>query len=115
MPSLLIDIAKVLHSGRALSDFARQSATFFEILLFFPRFEDDVTDVRGIEGLLILKFGGKVDAVVLADVADGLRWQLLCLGADAHRIEHMILPSKMLPVVSICQKMTPPSRLRPSR
>ena len=75
--SLALTSAKVLHSGRALSDFARQSATFFEILLFFPRFEDDVTDGRGIEGLLILKFGGKVDAVVLADVADGIRRKLL--------------------------------------
>ena len=53
----VIDNAKVLHLGRALSDFVRQAGNIFEILLIFPRFEDDVTDGRGIQGLLVLQFG----------------------------------------------------------
>ena len=39
----VIDNAKVLHLGRALSDVVRQAGNIFEILLIFPRFEDDVT------------------------------------------------------------------------
>ena len=85
----VIDNAKVLHLGRALSVFVRQSGNIFEILLFFPRFEDDVTNGRGPKCLLVLQFWRKVDAIVLADVTDGLRWQFLCLGADAHCIEYM--------------------------
>ena len=50
------------------------AAKTFHFLLFFPRTQDDVTDWRGIEGLLVLQFRRKVNAVVLADVADGIRW-----------------------------------------
>ena len=32
----VIDNAKVLHLGRALSDFVRQAGNIFEILLIFP-------------------------------------------------------------------------------
>ena len=47
----VIDNAKVLHLGRALSDFVRFHRFFFSYILhltsyfplFFPRFEDDVT------------------------------------------------------------------------
>ena len=41
------------------------------------------------EGFLVLEFGREVDAVVLADVADGLGRQFLGLGRDAHGIEDM--------------------------
>ena len=34
-----------------------------------------------------MEIGGKVDAVVFADVADGLRGKLLGFGRDIHRIE----------------------------
>ena len=39
------------------------------------------------EGFLILEFGREVDAVVLTDIADGLRWELLGFGRYAHGIE----------------------------
>ena len=86
---LLFDNAKLLHLGRALSDFVRQSGNIFEILLFFPRFEDDVTDGRGIKSLLVLQFGRKVNAVVLADVADGIRWEFLGFRCDTEDFENL--------------------------
>ena len=39
------------------------------------------------EGFLILEFGREVDAVVLTDIADGLRGELLGFGRYAHSIE----------------------------
>ena len=39
------------------------------------------------EGFLILELGGKVDAVVLTDVTDGLGRKFLGLGRDTHGIE----------------------------
>ena len=51
--------------------------------------EEGLVDGRLGEGFLVLEFGRKVDAVVLTDVADGLRRKLLGFGTDAHRIENM--------------------------
>ena len=56
-------------------------------MIFLPRFEDDVTDWRGIKELLILKIGRKVDAVILADVADCVRWKFLCFRRDTENLE----------------------------
>ena len=53
----------------------------------FPGVVDDVLEGGGVEGLLVLEFGGKVDAVVFADVADGLWGELLGFGGDAHGVE----------------------------
>ena len=39
------------------------------------------------EDLLILELWREVDAVILTDVADGDRWELLGLGRDAHGVE----------------------------
>ena len=36
---------------------------------------------------MVLELGRQVDAVVLADVSDSLRWQLPDIGADTHSIE----------------------------
>ena len=78
-----------------MSDFVRQTGNIFEILLFFPRFEDDVTDGRGIQGLLVLQFGWKVYAVILADVADGIRWKFLGFRCDAEDFENLAPSSKV--------------------
>ena len=90
--SLALTLAKLLHLGRALSDFVRFHR-FFSLTsyfpLFFPRFEDDVTDGRGIKGLLVLQFGRKIDAVILADVADGIRWKFLGFRCDAEDFENL--------------------------
>ena len=43
------------------------------LLFFFPGINDDITDWRGIKGFLVLKVGREVDAVVFADVFDGVR------------------------------------------
>ena len=91
----VIDNAKVLHLGRALSDFVRQAGNIFEILLIFPRFEDDVTDGRGIKSLLVLQFGWKVYAVILADVADGIRWKFLGFRCDAEDFENLAPSGKV--------------------
>lgn len=56
-------------------------------MFLFPGFVDDGLERGGIEGLLVLEFGRKVDAVVFADVADGLWGKLLGFGGDAHGIE----------------------------
>jgi hypothetical protein len=55
----------------------------------FPGLDDDVTEGRGVERLLILERRRKVDAVVFADVTDSLRRELLGLRTDAHGIEDM--------------------------
>ena len=55
--------------------------------LFLPRSDDDVAERRGIQGLLVLQLGRQVDAVVLADVAHGVRRQLLRPGRDAEDVE----------------------------
>ena len=63
---------------------------FFESLvaLFdFPGVEDEVADGGGVEGTLVLEVGREVDAVVLADVLDGLGWEFLGLGTDTHGFE----------------------------
>ena len=39
------------------------------------------------DGLLVLKLFRQVDAIVLTDITDGLGWELLGLGGDAHRFE----------------------------
>ena len=53
----------------------------FEVGLFgIPCFNDKISKGRGIEGLLVLEFGREVDAVVFADVADGLWGKLLSFG-----------------------------------
>lgn len=44
---------------------------------------------RGVEGLLVLEVRREVDAVVLTDVMDSLRRELLGSGRDAHSIENM--------------------------
>ncbi len=93
--SLALTSTKVLHLGRALSDFVRQAGNIFEILLFFPRFEDNITDGRGIKGLLVLQFGRKIDAVILADVADGIRWKFLGFRCDAEDFENLAPSSKV--------------------
>ena len=72
-----------------MSDFVRQAGNIFHFLLFLPRFDDDVTDWRGIEGLLVLQFGRKVYAVILADVADGIRWQFLGFRCDTEDFENL--------------------------
>ena len=41
------------------------------------------------DGILILEFRREVDAVVLTDIPDRLRRELLRLGRDAHGIEDM--------------------------
>ena len=51
--------------------------------------EEVLVDGGLVEGVLILEFGREIDAVVLTDVADGLRRKLLSFGTDAHRIENM--------------------------
>ena len=43
------------------------------LLFFFPGINDDITDWRGVEGFLVLEVGREVDAVVFADVFDGVR------------------------------------------
>ena len=49
---------------------------------------EEILEDRGFgEGFLILKLGGKVNAVVLTDVTDGLGRKLLGLGRDAHGID----------------------------
>ena len=78
-----------------MSDFVRQSGKNFEILLFFPRFEDDVTDGRGIQGLLVLQFWRKVYAVILADVADGIRWKFLGFRCDTEDFENLAPSGKV--------------------
>ena len=52
-------------------------------MFFVPRTDDDVAEGRGIERLLVLEFGRKVDAVVFADVADSFGWKLMGVGANA--------------------------------
>ena len=52
-----------------------------------PGFVDDVSEGGGVEGLLVLEVGGEVDAVVFADIADGLGRELLGFGGDAHGVE----------------------------
>jgi hypothetical protein len=42
-------------------------------LFFFPGINDDITDWRGIKSFLVLEVGREVDAVVFADVFDGVR------------------------------------------
>ena len=49
------------------------------------------------EGILILEFGREVNAVVLADVADSLGWQLLGFGRDAHGIENVTSGGEITP------------------
>ena len=56
-------------------------------MFLIPGVVDDVSEGRGVEGLLVLEVGGKVDAVVFADVADGLGRELLGFGGDAHGVE----------------------------
>ena len=56
-------------------------------MFLIPGVVDDVLEGGGVEGLLVLEVGGKVDAVVFADVADGLRRKLLGFGCDAHGVE----------------------------
>ena len=56
-------------------------------MLFFPGGEDEVADGRGGEGGLVLERWREVDAVVLTDVTDGLRGELLGFGRYAHGIE----------------------------
>ena len=61
-----------------------------EIDLFgFPAFVDEVTEGRGVEGGLVLEFGREVDTVVLADVTDSTRRELLSFGGDAHSVKDM--------------------------
>ena len=52
---------------------------------------------RGVEGTLVLEFGWEVDAVVLADVADCLRRQLLGFGRDAHGVENVTSGGEITP------------------
>jgi hypothetical protein len=52
-----------------------------------PGINNDVLEWGGVKSLLILEFWGEVDAVVFADVTDGLRGKLLGFGGDAHRVE----------------------------
>jgi hypothetical protein len=57
---------------------------------------EEVLVERGFgEGILVLKFGREVNAVVLADVADCLRRQLLGFGRYAHGIENVTTRSKI--------------------
>ena len=49
--------------------------------------EEVLVDGGLIEGVLILEFGREIDAVVLTDVADGLRGEFLGFGRNAHGIE----------------------------
>jgi hypothetical protein len=56
-------------------------------LFFVPGTDDDIAEGRGVEGLLVLEFGRKVDAVVLTDVTDGLGRKFLGLGRDTHGVE----------------------------
>ena len=59
-----------------------------EVELFvFPGLEDNVADGGFAEGLLILELWGKIDAVVLTDVFDGLWGKFLGFGRNAHRFE----------------------------
>ena len=61
-----------------------------QILLFLlPGFNDDIPDRRFRQGFLILEIRRKVNAVVFADVADGLRGKLLGFGRNAHSVEDM--------------------------
>ena len=43
------------------------------LLFFFPGGEDEVLEGGGVEGFLVLEVGREVDAVVFADVFDGVR------------------------------------------
>ena len=52
-----------------------------------PGVVDDVLEGGGVEGLLVLEVGREVDAVVFADVADGLGREFLGFGRDAHGVE----------------------------
>ena len=49
------------------------------------------------EGILILELRREIDTVVLTDVANSLRWQLLGLGRDAHGIEDVTTGSEITP------------------
>ena len=49
----------------------------------------------GVEGLLVLEVGREVDAVVFADVFDGVWRQLLGFGADAHGVEDVARGSQI--------------------
>jgi hypothetical protein len=61
-----------------------------QILLFLlPGGNNDIPDRRFGQGFLILEIRRKVNAVVFADVSDGLRRKLLGFGRDAHSIEDM--------------------------
>ena len=51
--------------------------------------DEVLIDRRAVQGLLILKLGWQVDAVVLADILDGHWWQFLSLGRYAHRLKDM--------------------------
>ncbi len=53
----------------------------------FPGVVDDVLEGGGVESLLVLEFGREVDAVIFADVADGLWGKFLGFGGDAHGVE----------------------------
>ena len=53
----------------------------------FPGVVDDVLEGGGVEGLLVLEVWREVDAVVFADVADGLGREFLGFGRDAHGVE----------------------------
>ena len=66
-------------------------------MFFFPGIEDDVADGRGSEGCLVLERWREVDAVVLTDITDGLRRELLRLGRDAHRIEDVTTGGEVAP------------------
>ena len=55
---------------------------------FLEHPEETLVKRRFGEGFLVLELGREVDAVVLADVSDSLRWKLLSLGRDAHGIEN---------------------------
>ena len=55
----------------------------------FPGVVDDVLEGGGVESFLVLEVWGKVDAVIFADVADGLWRELLGFGRDAHGVENV--------------------------
>ena len=66
-----------------------------KVLFGIPSVNDNIPKGRGIEGLLVLEFGREVDAVVFADVADGLRRKLLGFGGDAHGVEDVTSGGKV--------------------
>jgi hypothetical protein len=57
---------------------------------------EEVLVERGFgEGFLVLEFGREIDAIVLTDIADGLRRKLLGLGTDAHGVKNGPAGSKI--------------------